>query len=128
MKIILFEDDAGISTSISDMLEARGHVVMALYGIKRFKREKIIGITPDGLNVEVTLADYDLAVVDGKLVGDYYGWDIVPYLVDEDVLCIAHSSEAAFNRRMQEHGAAYQALKSGTRNLKAVIEEVEKTL
>jgi CheY-like chemotaxis protein len=128
MKIILFEDDPGMCTSISDMLEARGHNVTALYGIKRFKREKIIGITPEGLNVDVTLADYDLAVVDGNFVGRYHGWDVVPYLVDEDVVCIAHSSEAAFNRRMQEHGAAYQALKSGTRNLKAVIEEVEKTL
>jgi hypothetical protein len=126
MKVLLFEDDSGMSTSICDLLEARGHNVTALYGIKRFKREKIIGITPDGLYVELSLADYDLAVVDGMLAGSYHGWDIVPYLVDENVVCIAHSSEDALNRRMKEQGAAFQALKSGTRNLKAVIEEIEK--
>ncbi len=128
MKILLFEDDPGMSTCICDMLEARGHNVTALYGIKRFKREKIIGITPDGSHVELSLVDYDLAVVDGMLAGSYHGWDIVPYLVDENVVCIAHSSEDALNRRMKEHGAAYQAHKSGTRNIKAVIEEVEKKL
>jgi hypothetical protein len=117
-----------MSDCILDMLEARGHDVTPLFGVKRFKRETIIGITPDGVNIEVILADYTLAVVDGRLVGSYQGWDVVPYLVQENVVCIAHSSESAFNRRMEEQGAAYQALKSGTRNLKAVIEAVEKTL
>jgi DNA-binding response OmpR family regulator len=128
MNILLFEDDPGMSTCICDMLEARGRNVTALYGIKCFNREKIIGITPGGANVELSLADYDLAVVDGKLVGDYDGWDVVPHLVDEGVVCIAHSSEDAFNRRMKDQGAAYQALKVGTRALRTVIEEVEKTL
>ena len=125
---LLIEDEATLIVCLTDMLEARGYEVTTLTSVRGFRRGKIVGVGIDDSVVEFALSDQVFAVVDGMLPGKFQGWEIVPYLVDSDVVCIAHSSEDGLNRHMKEKGAQYQALKNGTRGLKAVIEEVEKAM
>lgn len=125
MRILLFEDEPGLIDCLSDMLEARGHEVTTLIGVQRLRQRRVFGIAPDGSSLDVAVGDYDFSVVDGMLAGRYQGWEIVPYLTAQGLSCIAHSGEDALNRRMKEKGATHQALKNGTRGLRAVIEEIE---
>ncbi|HEY9787049.1 MAG TPA: hypothetical protein V6D17_16775 [Candidatus Obscuribacterales bacterium] len=83
MKILLIEDMAGFAVPIRQALEARGHAVVWIIGATRVDEDKVIGIlaSPDAqpLNdswngdgsrlIEVTLADFELALVDGGLIG-----------------------------------------------------------
>jgi len=83
MKILLIEDTAGFAVPIRQQLEARGHQVTWIVGAEKLGTKRLTGIltgknaTPlldewDGdasRLVEIVYSDFELALVDGGLIG-----------------------------------------------------------
>lgn len=83
MKILLIEDTAGFADPMRQQLEARGHQVTWIIGAKTLGAKRLTGIlagknaTPledkwdddSSRLVEVVYSDFELALVDGGLIG-----------------------------------------------------------
>ncbi|MBA3856696.1 MAG: hypothetical protein C0507_07265 [Cyanobacteria bacterium PR.3.49] len=83
MKILLIEDTAGFADPMRQQLEARGHQVTWIIGAKTLGADRLTGIlagkdaTPledkwdddSSRLIEVVFSDFELALVDGGLIG-----------------------------------------------------------
>lgn len=144
MNILLIEDMAGFAQPIKACLEAMGHGVTWIIGAKELKANQVVGILAsrraqpmddswDGdasRLVTVELGDIDLALVDGGLIGPIKnGWDIVPTLVANGIVCVAISGGGGGNPELEKAGArlsvpkelVVRALKDGVLDLRKAL-------
>lgn len=121
MRILLIEDMAGFAKPIQEFLEAAGHAVTWVTGATRLDATSLTGIlaSPDAdpltdnwdgdasRLVAVDLAGFELALVDGGLIGPVKdGAEIVPHLVAQGITCVAISGGGAGNPRLTAAGAS----------------------
>lgn len=119
MNILLVEDMAGFALPITACLESMGHTVTWIIGATELRKKQVVGIlasaNADPMNdtwdgdksrlLAVDLAGYDLALVDGGLVGPIKdGWDIVPTLVANRIVCVAISGAGGGNPSLMKSG------------------------
>lgn len=120
MNILLIEDAAGFAVPIQQALEARGHKVTWFVGATSVGKGRLVGIlaspnaepfedTFDGDESrlkDVNLADFDLALVDGGLIGPVNaGTVFVAALAEAKVPSIAISGGGAGNPPLIASGA-----------------------
>jgi len=114
MRILIVEDAACIALPMQATLSQQGHQVDWISGVRSF--EPFIGITEDKQDVkhDVPVNDasgYDLALVDGQLLGKIEGPAVVSFLSSKGVTCVAISSKHDFNADMVRNGAAVGFIK-----------------
>lgn len=122
MNILLIEDMAGFAVPIQQALEARGHTVTWFIGATSIDETTVVGILakPDAKPMEsedpfdgdpsrlrsARLADFELALVDGGLVGPVKnGVDFVAKLTLAKVPSISISGGGAGNPPLIKAGA-----------------------
>jgi hypothetical protein len=144
MNILLIEDMAGFAQPVKACLEAMGHGVTWIIGAKELKKNQVVGILAsrraqpmddswDGdasRLVTVELDDIEIALVDGGLIGPIKnGWDIVPTLVADGIVCVAISGGGCGNPQLEKSGAllsvpkefVVRALEDGVLDLRNVL-------
>jgi len=120
MNILLIEDMAGFALPIKACLEAMGHSVIWIIGAAGLRKNQVVGILasanakplddswdgePSRL-LTVELKRIDLALVDGGLIGPFKnGWDIVPTLVANGIICVGISGGGGGNPSLTKSGA-----------------------
>ncbi len=106
-----------------DALADAGHEVTVIGGASQ-QGDQLIGFGNDG-DLPLDLSAFDYAVVDGNLIGDMKGWEIVPLLVAAGITCIGVSGDC--NDRIIAAGAkAAFAKPFSIRQLPDAIEELSK--
>ena len=108
MRILIVEDAACMALPMQTTLSQQGHQVDWISGVRTFT--PFIGITEDKQEVrhDIPVNDvsgYDLALVDGQLLGKIEGPAIVSFLSSRGVTCVAISSKHDFNADMVRSGA-----------------------
>lgn len=91
MRVLLIEDCPLNQMMVEDAL-ADDHAVTTIAGVVR-QGEKLIGLGNEG-DIALDLSAFDCAVVDGKVLGDLMGWQIVPLLVAAGITCIGISGDS----------------------------------
>ncbi len=104
MNILLVEDNVERALEIKSALVAAGHTVTWIVGVQTLA-EETAGILQDKSTVTFRVRDFQIAFMDGSLVGKFYGWTIIPLLVRCGVLCIGISGGGDFNPDMRRAGA-----------------------
>jgi hypothetical protein len=120
MHILLIEDMSGFALPIKACLEAMGHSVTWVIGVAKLRKNQVVGILASA-NAEplmdswdgetsrlltVKLRGVDLALVDGGLAGPIKnGWDIVPTLVANGIVCVGISGAGGGNPSLKKSGA-----------------------
>lgn len=92
MRILVIEDEPLNAMVFEDALMADGHEVTVIGGAFQ-QGNQLIGYGNDG-DLPLDLTAFDFAVVDGKLLGDMKGWEIVPLLVAQGITCIGVSGDS----------------------------------
>jgi len=75
--------------------------------------------------VNIRLSEYVVALIDGTLYGDIRGWELVPFLQSEGIVCVGVSSKYIDRLRFKETGATvfedllytYEFLREGLREV-----------
>jgi len=106
--------------------EVVGKFLQLLLGSKRIKADWIIGLQdqdpfqgntvralqPDFVEVDISLSDYAVALVDGDLLGGGpQGWDIVPVLREHGIICVAISGDPDSQKKLIAAGAEFNHMK-----------------
>lgn len=104
MNVLLIEDNCAKATEIVNAVQAAGHTCNWVTGMLQVG-EEATAILPSGNTGTIRLREYEVALVDGCLVGELYGWDIVPSLVRCGVICIGISGGGDFNPKLRQAGA-----------------------
>jgi hypothetical protein len=107
MRILYVEDEPLMAMCVTDKLEDLGHTVIHGYGWVNNSPIQMLGADLQYRNViTVNPGDFDAAIVDFKLKGDFEGWEIVGFLTRIiGKPCIGCSSLANFNAKLSEAGA-----------------------
>lgn len=104
MNILLIEDNCDKAAEIVNAVQAAGHACTWITGMAQVAEEATAFLPGGGTGV-VRLRGYEVALVDGCLVGNLYGWNIVPSLVRCGVVCIGISGGGDFNPDLRRAGA-----------------------
>lgn len=91
MRVLVIEDEPLNAMCFEDALDAAGHQVTVIAGAQS-AGDKLVGFGNDG-DLPLDLTAFDIAVVDGNLIGDMKGWEIVPILVAAGITCIGVSGD-----------------------------------
>lgn len=91
MRILVIEDEPLNQMVFEDALVDAGHEVTLIGGATE-QGNQLIGFGNDG-DLPLDLTAFDFAVVDGNLIGDMKGWEIVPLLVAAGITCIGISGD-----------------------------------
>jgi CheY-like chemotaxis protein len=91
MRVLIIEDEPLNQMSFEDALVDAGHEVTVIGGAS-LEGGQLIGFGNDG-DLALDLTKFDFAVVDGNLIGDMKGWEIVPLLVAAGITCIGISAD-----------------------------------
>ncbi len=108
MKILLVEDSVSMGKAIKTLLEAQGHVVQWIVGLRRFSStsaDQATGINAADEDDQVTAKDIAVAFVDGQLKGQFTGPQVVQYLAQNGVPCLGISTQTDLNQEMVKVGA-----------------------
>lgn len=128
--VLLVEDDLTKGAAIKTALEAKGHQVTWILGIVKGSGGSFETHTPDGGNGKVSLADFQVALVDGVLKGFHSdGSKLIRPLLRQRIVCVGISGEGKFNSKLLEAGAHHalpkeqviDSLVSGTLELDALV-------
>lgn len=123
MRVLIIEDEPLNQMCFEDSLVAAGHEVTVIGGAYQ-QDNQLIGFGNDG-DLPLDLTAFDYAVVDGNLIGDMKGWDIVPLLVAAGITCIGISGNC--NDKIVAAGArAAFAKPFSMRQLPEAIENLSK--
>ncbi len=123
MRILIIEDEPLNAMVFEDALVHAGHEVTVIGGAFQ-KGNQLIGFGNDG-DLPLDLSAFDFAVVDGNLIGDMKGWEIVPLLVAAGITCIGVSGDC--NDKIVAAGAkAAFAKPFSIRQLPQAVEELSK--
>lgn len=110
--VLLVEDDLTKGAAIKAALEARGHQVTWILGIVKGAGGSFETHTPEGGNGEVSLADFQVALVDGVLKGFHSdGSKLIRPLLRQGIVCVGISGEAQFNGKLVQAGVRRALLK-----------------
>lgn len=101
MRVLIVEDEPLNAMCFEDALLAAGHQVTVIAGAS-LSGGKLVGFGNDG-DLPLDLTAFDCAAVDGNLVGDMKGWEIVPILVAAGITCIGISGDC--NEKIVAAGA-----------------------
>jgi hypothetical protein len=107
--VLVIEDTEMFSRQIKRSLANQGENVTVLKGIHSLK--PFVGILEDDSTRAINLHKVKAAFVDGDLVGELRGPDIVPALRNKNVFTVAMSSEKPVNDEMRALGAGLGAPK-----------------
>ncbi len=123
MRVLIIEDEPLNQMVFEDALAAAGHEVTVIGGAFQ-QGDQLIGFGNDG-DLPLDLSAFDYAVVDGNLIGDMKGWEIVPLLTAAGITCIGISGDC--NDKILAAGAkdAY-AKPFSIRQLPQAIEKLSK--
>jgi DNA-binding response OmpR family regulator len=91
MRILIIEDEPLNQMVFEDALVHAGHEVTVIGGAFQ-EGNQLIGFGNDG-DLPLDLTAFDYAVVDGNLIGDMKGWEIVPLLTAAGITCIGISGD-----------------------------------
>jgi DNA-binding response OmpR family regulator len=91
MRVLIIEDEPLNAMCFEDALDAAGHAVTVIAGACK-KDDGLVGFGNGG-DLALDLTAFDFAVVDGNLIGDMKGWEIVPILVAAGITCIGISGD-----------------------------------
>ncbi len=123
MRILIIEDEPLNQMVFEDALVDAGHEVTAIAGASQ-QGDQLIGFCNNG-DLPLDLTAFDFAVVDGNLIGDMKGWEIVPILVAAGITCIGVSGDC--NDKIVAAGAkAAYAKPFSIRQLPEAIEALSK--
>ena len=107
--ILVIEDWAPIAKAIKALLEGAGHTVTWLVGASAYQNTDggfiLSGLTADGQTVTIDCRQFQLAFVDGQLLGAIQGPELVNLLVHSNVVCLGMSTETRLNNEMMAVGA-----------------------
>lgn len=104
MNILIVEDTQMMGRAYVDLLNAAGHQVTWIVGVRGLK--PLIGIAPDGSDVQLDLSKFDLCFSDGDLGKNQpEGKDVVEVVAAAGVVCVGMSTLPTFNTAMVEKGA-----------------------
>lgn len=92
MRVLVIEDEPLNAMCFEDALMGDNHEVTVIAGVIR-QGDQLIGLGNEG-DMPLDLSAFDFAVVDGKVLGDLMGWEIVPLLVAAGITCIGVSGDS----------------------------------
>ncbi len=107
MKILLVEDSVSMGKAIKTLLEAQGHVVQWIVGLRSVSADSnnAIGIDEADEDDQVTPQEIAVAFVDGQLAGEFTGPQVVSLLARNSVPCLGISTQSDLNQEMVALGA-----------------------
>lgn len=107
MKILLIEDSVSMGKAIKALLEAQGHVVQWIVGLRSVSADSsnATGIDEADEDDQVTPQEIDVAFVDGQLAGEFTGPQVVSFLAANSVPCLGISTQSDLNQEMVALGA-----------------------
>ncbi len=107
MKILLVEDSVSMGKAIKTLLEAQGHVVQWIIGLRTVAEDSsnATGIDEADQDDQVTPQEFDVAFVDGQLAGQFTGPQVVTFLSHNCVPCLGISTQSDLNQEMVDLGA-----------------------
>ena len=105
LKILVVDDNRNCAVAVSRALADKNFDVTAVKSVSAINAGTFDAYDWRDQKVQVSLADFHVALVDGELPGRFRGWDLVPALVAAGVVCVPFSSSSDYNDRMIEAGA-----------------------
>lgn len=109
MRILIIEDCEFMAEAMNVALREQGHNVDWIIGVRNFA--PFTGINAEKQDVAIDPSQYDIALCDGELFGEFEGPAIVEALVTNNVPCLGMSSTHDLNNKMVENGAGAAFLK-----------------
>lgn len=110
--VLLVEDSPIFGSAIKETLEKQGNRVTWVTGAKDVKALKAgVVTTPDGSAVPMHFDRFQAAFVDGDLIGNVTGAQVVEKLSAQHVASVGISSQPAMNVEMLKEGAVAAGLK-----------------
>lgn len=101
VRVLLIEDKLSEALRMKSALEELGHSVTHVTGASELNGDMIVSFKGES----IFPGDYDVALVDAALEGQFHGWHFVPPLIRGGVMCIAISAGGQFNPMVQSAGA-----------------------
>jgi CheY-like chemotaxis protein len=113
--VLIIEDEPTVGTSLQLILNSRKIGASWIVGLQPenpFEGATIHALLEGDIDVDLCLANYAVALVDGDLRGGgLQGWEIVPLLVEYGITVVAISGSTESQAKLVAAGAQHQRMK-----------------
>ncbi len=104
-KVLLLDDEFYFGEILQMAFERLGCELVHFVRV-RVEGDNVILMNPTGQETRLNQADFDFALLDGRIKGgNMNGWDITPYMVRLGLPVVAMSGADSLNEQMLQAGA-----------------------